>query len=160
WAKAARVTLDIYGSNVHCASGGGVTGADAPQFSRSFAARAAVALDMAPGHHAVVLTLFADDAATVPLAAGCTERDFVGGSNACLTLTLDSLDPPACSSDGDCAGASSPDGGGTMACCANHCVDLAVGNLRSCGGSVCVAATTCCGDADCTAPPGRAGCYL
>jgi hypothetical protein len=155
WSKAARVTVAVYGTGAHCTASGGVTGAAAPIMSRSFAKQAAISIDMAPGHHTIVVTLFVDDAGTVPLATACTERDFAGGSDACLNLTLDTLDPTACSSDGDCASAS----GDAMGCCANHCVDLTQTNLRSCGNGVCIDAANCCKDADCNAPPAQAGCF-
>jgi len=160
WSRAARATVDVYGSGAHCATTGGVTGAAAPTLTRSFAKPTALSFDVSPGHHVVVVTLFADNAAQLPLAGGCVERDFVGGSNACLQLTLEAIDPTACASDDDCVNRSAAAGSGATACCASHCVDLAQASLRNCGGGVCVDAATCCSDADCNAPPAAAACYL
>src|SRR5262249_36145255 len=67
-----------------------------------------------------------------------------------------------CHTDGDCQTLSAPDGGVTLACCGNQCVDPARQGLRSCGGGLCVSADKCCTDSDCTSPPGGspAACYV
>jgi hypothetical protein len=208
WSHASRVDLSIYDTDAHCTSGGTVVGAATPMLSRTFDPGDTITFEVSPGHRAIVLTLFADQAANVPLATACSEGDFVGGSDACIALELQPL--VACERDGDCAtgssGASGDDGG---RCCAHRCVnifsdashcgacgfvcsganavpscaggscawscasgfghcsdgntgcetELGPNGLRSCGGSACVPAASCCGDGDCVAPPGPAACY-
>src|SRR6185503_9228320 len=73
---AALTRLDIYGSTAHCDSDGTIAAdAGAPLVSRTYAAGDAVTLDIPAGHHALVLTTFADGAGTQPLGVACTEAD-------------------------------------------------------------------------------------
>src|ERR1700751_312668 len=65
---AALTRLDVYGATALCDSDGNIDAdAGAPLVSRTYAPGEAITLDVAPGHHALVLTTFADGAGTEPL---------------------------------------------------------------------------------------------
>jgi hypothetical protein len=155
WSRAALARVDVYDASASC-DGDRVFGAAVPQVSRTFPPNGKVDLDTTPGHHTVVLTLYADAAGTLPFAGACTSGDFGAASDTCLALTLD-LFP--CSGVG-CICVRSPD-----SCPSGmHCDDRGTcqpgcgQGLRACSGT-CIPDGTCC-SSDCTNPPGPNACFV
>jgi hypothetical protein len=146
WNHAALVRLDVYGADAHCGVGGVAVGADAPQSSSRFLPTDPIGFDVSPGHHTIVLTLFADAAGASPFATACTEGDFSAGSSDCLQLTLASLG----------------DGGSLCGIGELLCPDggvLCGPGERACASGACVPVSGCCSAADCSSPPAPATCY-
>jgi hypothetical protein len=85
---ATVLRLDVYGASAHCADGVLVAGAGAPIMSHTYSKGQAISLDVPPGPHALVLTTFSDDAATMPLGVGCTEANLQAGSQICFDLSI------------------------------------------------------------------------
>ncbi len=85
---AAAFRLDVYGVDARCDAGTLASGASAPIASQTYARGEAIRLDVPPGRHTVVLTSFADAAATMALGQACTDADLAPGSEICFDLTL------------------------------------------------------------------------
>lgn len=146
--SAALTRLDVYGATARCDSDGTIAAdAGAPLMSRTYAAGEAITLDVAAGHHALVLTSFADAAGTQPLGVACTEADVSAGSVVCFDLTL--APPPdggvsiGCTSDSDCGDTPG------AACCGGSCTNTRTDplNCNGCGVACTGGDTQCCNGA-------------
>jgi len=118
---AAVFRLDVYGAEAHCNAGALAAGAGAPIVSHTYPSGQPIRLDVPPGPHTMVLTSYADAAATMPLGQGCSEADLAAGSQICFDLTLTPapdggfVKPGSCVTVADCdtthsAGATCNDG--------------------------------------------------
>lgn len=88
--QAALFRLDVYGANSTCAD----VGAGSAQMiaSKTFAASQPLSLDVAPGHHALVLTSFRDAQGTMLLGSACAEADLRSGTPVCVNVPLTAPD--------------------------------------------------------------------
>jgi hypothetical protein len=86
---AALFRLEIYDANATCAGSTVAAGAGLPLVSHVYGRNESISLDVPPGNHAMVLTTFADAAATQPLGQGCIVADLAAGSQICFDLTVD-----------------------------------------------------------------------
>jgi hypothetical protein len=87
--QAALLRLDVYDSSAHCSGATLEPGAPTPIESKSAANGQPLKLDVPQGHHVLLLSAFADDAATVLLGSACTETDLGAGGSACFNLTVE-----------------------------------------------------------------------
>jgi hypothetical protein len=95
-SSAALFRLEVYSADVTCAGSRVAAGAGLPLVSHVYTRDEPIALDVTPGNHAIVLTTYADVAATEPLGQGCVMADLAPGSEICFDLTLDPYNgPPA-----------------------------------------------------------------
>lgn len=145
-ADAAIVRLDVYGADAHCSGDLLVAGAGAPIVSHTYPKGQPIALDVSPGPHALVLTTYADDAATEILGEGCTEANVAAGAQVCFDLTVGS--PPDGGDDLAAGGCGAP------ADDVNHCggcspCDQIHSAGASCVGGICVYTACRTGFADC-----------
>jgi hypothetical protein len=85
---AALFRLDVYGGDAHCDAGRLAAGAGAAIASHTYARGEAIQLDVPPGRRTVVLTSYADAAATRALGQACSDADVAPGSQICFDLTL------------------------------------------------------------------------
>ena len=142
--RAGALRLDLYAATVHC-DGAGVPADAAPISTNLFAPNQPITREVPPGHHAVVLTSYADSAATTATGRGCRESDFGAGAQVCLDLTLAPLSP-------------SPDGGCGSACpCSSSPDSCPAGQFCATDGQC---APGCRVDADCSATPSQPRCDL
>jgi hypothetical protein len=88
-AHAALLRLDVYASGTPCLNGATVgSSAGAPVLSHTFTQGQAVKLDVPPGRRTLVLTAYADRAATQLSGSGCIEEDLKPGSEVCFNLIV------------------------------------------------------------------------
>jgi hypothetical protein len=88
-AMAFRVR--VYGAPSQCSGSDVASGAGAPLMARTYAKNEPITLTMSPGAYTLVLTTFADAAATAPLGQGCVVADVSPGAEVCFNLTINAL---------------------------------------------------------------------
>lgn len=178
-AEAALFRLDLYDAQVAC-SGAMVAPGSTPIASADFPAGKPIALDVPSGNRTIVLTAFADLAATQLLGGACVTAD-LSSNSLCLDLPLVAGDAAtfggvrdgggdatmlkcpgvgcSCSQSWDCGF------GGGLNCCNHVCVDTR-NDPANCGGcgNVCGAgdnlASASCSSGSCAyvCDPGFAAC--
>jgi hypothetical protein len=87
-SNAALFRLDIYDARAVCAGSALAPGAGAPLMSHTYGKGEHIVLDVPPGPHAIVLTAFADAAATMGLGEACVAANLAPGAQLCWNLTL------------------------------------------------------------------------
>jgi hypothetical protein len=80
--------LDVYGAGIKCAGNNVVSGTGAPQMSHTYAKGQAIAIDVPPGPHTLVLTTYADKNGQMELGQGCTQTTLTPGAEICFDLSL------------------------------------------------------------------------
>ena len=85
--RAALLRLDVYGADGSCAGTDAAPGSGTPTTTR-YPHGEAIALDVPPGRHTLVLFAFADAAGTILLGSGCVVSDVAPGAGACLHLAV------------------------------------------------------------------------
>ena len=169
--SAQMYKLDIYGSSAKC-NGNSVAVAMQPQETRTFTKAQTINLDVPPGTHVLVLTTFADTNAKQPTGSACSVQKLSAGGKACFNLKVTAY---CASSSVHCGDLCCTDNNGTCdASCVLTCNDgfgdcngelsdgcettLASTGQKVCNGA-CIAANTCCTDADCNSEPNPVACY-
>jgi hypothetical protein len=112
--RAAVLRLDVYDGSVHCAGDRIAPGAPPPQLTKEVAVGQPIRLEVPAGHHALVLSAFADGAATELLGSACIEADLAADTTPCFNLTLQAA--PDLGTCGDTASAISNCGACGRAC--------------------------------------------
>src|SRR5258708_1817406 len=87
-AGAAALRLDAYDGQVACAGSNVAPGLGPPSLTRTYVRDQRIELEVGAGTHALVLTTFADAAATQPLGTGCMVADVTPGAQLCFDLTI------------------------------------------------------------------------
>jgi hypothetical protein len=169
--SAQMFRLDVYGSGVACNGNSPAKGAVAEE-TRTYTVGQPINLDVSPGHRTLVLTTYADTNAKLPTGSACSAQQLSPGGKACFNLKVTAYCDPTSVHCGDlcCTG----NNGACDASCVLTCdggfgdcngqlsdgceTNLAAASLKVCG-SACIAADSCCSDADCTAPPTPVACY-
>jgi hypothetical protein len=87
---AQLIKLDVYPADTQCdGTGTTVLPGSAPILSMTFGAGQAVTVgNVPPGQHTIVVTAYADSAASNELGGGCVQADLSSGAAVCLDLTL------------------------------------------------------------------------
>lgn len=85
---AAVLRLDLYDPSVHCDGNHVKSGVGPPMQSHAYLSGQAIRLEVAPGPYTLMLTTYADPAATIVLGTGCTEADLSAGSQICFDLGI------------------------------------------------------------------------
>lgn len=107
---AALFRVDLYAAISCNARGAG----NVASLTRTFPAGTPIVVDAPPGDYAVVVTSYADAAASRPLGSACTDARFAPGARLCLSLALDGVDlGGTVGGDADLAGGGSLDLAGT-----------------------------------------------
>jgi hypothetical protein len=139
--RAAVVRLDVYPASAHCDGNTLQAGAPPPTQTVVVAAGHPIKLDVPSGRHVLLLTAFADAAATQLLGSACTEANLKTDEPACFNLTLDV-----------------PDGGGIgSVACSSPPDNCAVGSWCAPDGHC---APGCRANADCAATPATPFCVV
>lgn len=169
--SAQMYKLDIYGSKATC-NGNSVAVAMQPEETRTFTKAQTINLEVSPGKHVLVLTTFADTNAKQPTGSACSEQKLSAGGKACFNLQVS---PYCAATSVHCGDLCCTENNGTCdASCNLTCNDgfgdcngqlsdgcettLASTGQKVCNGA-CIAADTCCTDADCNAEPNPVACY-
>jgi hypothetical protein len=148
--RAALIRLEVYGAGARCDGNTVAAGAPAPSQTQVVTAGQPLRLDVPAGHHVLLVTAFADAAATQLLGSACTEADLKADHAACFNLTLS--EPPDASMPGTI-----PDGGGAdlSFVCSHTPDDCPAGSWCAPDGRC---APGCRTNADCAATPATPFC--
>jgi len=129
-ARAQLVRLDVYDAAARCDGARIADGAAPPMLSKAAVAGQPITLDVPAGHHALVLSAFADAAGTALVGSACVETDVRANQPACFDLTLADL-PDAGSGDDLASSDDGGGGGGGDLACSDVTSD--VSNCGACG---------------------------
>jgi hypothetical protein len=152
-AQAQLFRLDVYDASARCDGAEIADGAAPPLMSKFASAGQSITLDVPAGHHALVLSAFADGGGTELVGSACTETDVHANQPACFNLTL--ADVPDAGAGDDLAG-----GGGDVdmarAKCSSAPDDCPTGMYCATDGNC---AAGCKADPDCAATPATPHCH-
>jgi hypothetical protein len=138
--NAAMFRVDIYGAGVRCVGASIAPSNAVALMSHSYEQGQAIALDVPPGAHTLVLTTYADAAAQHVLGFGCTATTLSPGAQVCFDITLtavrvsnpDGGQSLSCTSNAQCT-ATDDAGAASQQCCGNGCVNVE-SDVDNCGG--------------------------
>ena len=156
-ARAQLVRLDVYDANARCDGARIADGATAPMMSKAAVAGQPITLDVPAGHHALVLSAFADAAGAELLGSACVETDVHANQPACFDLTLDEV-----ATDGGVGGNGGDDLAGSETAdlarpaCSTAPDDCPAGSYCATDG---MCAAGCKAEADCAATPATPHCH-
>ena len=87
-AAAQLFRLDVYDASARCDGPRVADGAAPPTMSKFASAGQSIKLDVPAGHHALVLSAFADHDGSALVGSACVETDVRANQPACFNLTL------------------------------------------------------------------------
>lgn len=169
--SAQMFRLDVFGSNIKCNGNSATAGAVAEE-TRTYKVGQPIVLDVSHGARTLVLTTYADTNAKLPTGSACTTQKLEAGGKACYNLHVTAYCDTTSvhcgdlcctgnngSCDPSCVLTCTPGFGDCNSQLSDGCeTNLADASLKVCG-SACIAADSCCTDADCTGGPNPVACY-